>query len=754
MRSHIFFLLLALMGGTNSAIANPFPWVSTDRLWWITDPATTPTVTQQSFGITRVVQAGEGICTKVFLPPDNIATGIELRLQRTNASGSTWLGAHWGNRTPFGTSKYAGSIPPSNGGWHKLSVNLGNGLSSPIVAGDTITNGAWAMFRNDVVTRVWWDTCTAGPNELGPVLSFPNGNPLVIGVNAAFNAASQVTCTDNKDATCASIPVSINSAALVAGIGTVGTYPVTYTAKDSDGNTTVAVLQVSVEDRPPVANLGFVQRDVWLDSNWPVSQSEVSDLTSAANYPNNPSDRDLISVTDASQDQAWSSCGSGVSTWNCGQRMYGYIIPPVTGTYTFYLSADRSGEFWLNRNGSAQGRSNMELIGRVLASETNLYADLPLSTSVPSKTAGGEWNNTTRPGYVSSFHTGSRSLVLKAGQPYYFEALAKNATGGFQQLRLAWEGVASNPADGNVPFDYIRSARLAAVSSYRDTVVPTFNLNGNPFVHAAGTPYVEKAVCVDNVPVGCAITVTNWGAMSQSNPVAGSYTLTLRATDKAGNTATTTRTVTVAANGGFALGSATLNRWNVLGTGTGAQSRVPHVITTASMKPFSATAEVAPELISAVTSLSIPNQSLVDMKGFRIHALLHPRVSGLHKFWVSGDQDVELYINYDANNNASDTKLWNVAAELSKVANFCTTDFSLQYEWYKETCQQSVGINLQVGKAYYIALISRERYNSEHVAVAWQEPAGGVKTTAPPTNPADPNQATWIVPGSVLSPIQ
>jgi hypothetical protein len=753
MRSKVFFTLLALIGSTNCAIANPFPWVGNDRLWWSTDPATTPTLSQQSFGATRVVQVGEGICTKVFLPTDSLATGIELRLLK---NGSTWIGAHWGNRTPFGDSKYAGSIPLANGGWHKLSVSLANGLSAPIVPGDTITGGGWAMFRNEGVARVWWDNCIVGPNEIGPVISFPNGNPLVIGINAAFNAASQYTCTDNKDATCASIPVTINSAALLAGIATVGTYPVAYTATDSDGNTTVAVLQVRVEERPPVANFGFVQRDVWLDSNWGTSQSEVADLTNAANYPNNPSDRDLISVTDASQDQAWTSCGSGVVTANCGQRMYGYIVPPVTGTYTFYLSADRSGEFWLNRNGTAQGRSNMELIGKVLASEANLYTDLPLSTSVPTKTAAGEWNNTTRPGFISSLHTAGRPLVLKAGQAYYFEALAKNASGGWQQLRLAWEGVASNPAQANVPFDYIRSGMLAAVASFRDTALPTINLNGNPFVHTAGTPYVEKAVCVDNVPVGCTITVTSWGGMSQTNPVAGSYTLTLKATDKAGNTATATRTVNVSASGGFVLGSATLNRWNVLGTGTGAQSKVPQVITTASLKPFSATAEVTPELTSSVTNLSIPDQNLGDLKGFRIHALLHPRVSGLHKFWVSGDQDVELYINYDANNNLSDTKLWDSATELTKVASFCNaaTNWSYQYEWYKETCQQSVGINLQVGKAYYIAIISRERYNSDHIAVAWQEPAGGVTTTPPPTNPADPNHATWIVPGSVLSPIQ
>lgn len=748
-------LLLAALACDVRAQNPAYPWIAENRLWWNTDPSTTPIVTESAQkAVSRTVLAGEGVCTRLYLPTDSEATSIEMRVL---VNGTTWAGAHWGNRTPSGPSKLLGGVPIPNGGWHTLSASLADGLSSAVAPGSTISGSYWAMFRGSEVVRVWWDTCASGANQIAPVISFPGGNPHLIATGSVFNAASLYRCTDNKDATCASIPVTITPNAL--STAAVGTFPVTYKATDSDGNTATATLQVVIEDRPSPANMGFVSRDVWLDSNWSVVQTSVQDLRNARRagvntYPASPDGRDLISVTDASQDQPWSSCGRGANTSNCGQRIYGYIIPPVTGTYTFYLSADRSGEFWINRNGTSQVSTNLELIGSVNATETNLYTDLPSATAVPTRIAGGEWNNTARPGYISSFHTASRPLVLTAGRPYYFEALAKNGAGGWQQLRLAWQGTASNPAQPNVPFDYIRSANLAAVASFRDTTVPTINLNGNPVTHTAGTPYTDRATCVDNVPVGCTMSVTAWGGMNQTNPVAGTYTLTLKATDKAGNTATTTRTVTVGAVGGFAMGSATLNRWNVLGTGTGAQAKVPHVITTASLKPFSATAELIPEATSSVTSLSIPNQSLVDLKGFRIHALLHPRVSGVHKFWVSGDQDVELYINYDANNNSSDTKLWNSAAELTKVASFCSTDFSVQYEWYKQSCQQSADINLQAGKAYYIAIISRERYNSDHIAVAWQEPAGGVKTTPPPTNPADPNQATWIVPGAVLSPIQ
>lgn len=33
-----------------------------------------------------------------------------------------------------------------------------------------------------------------------------------------------------------------------------------------------------------------------------------------------------------------------------GDNMYGWLMPPVTGDYTFWISSDDNGEFFLNTN--------------------------------------------------------------------------------------------------------------------------------------------------------------------------------------------------------------------------------------------------------------------------------------------------------------------------------------------------------------------------------------------------------------------
>ena len=44
---------------------------------------------------------------------------------------------------------------------------------------------------------------------------------------------------------------------------------------------------------------------------------------------------------------------------SCGSRMKGWLVPPVTGNYEFWIASDDNGEFWLNTdNISLQRRCN------------------------------------------------------------------------------------------------------------------------------------------------------------------------------------------------------------------------------------------------------------------------------------------------------------------------------------------------------------------------------------------------------------
>ena len=93
-----------------------------------------------------------------------------------------------------------------------------------------------------------------------------------------------------------------------------------------------------------------------------------------------------------------------------GQRISGYLYPPVTGQYTFWIASDDQGELWL--------------------STTNDPADGSLIASVPDWTIPREWER----------HASQRSetITLQAGQAYYIEALAQEGGGG-DHLAVAWQ---------------------------------------------------------------------------------------------------------------------------------------------------------------------------------------------------------------------------------------------------------------------------------------------------------------------------
>src|SRR4051812_35834694 len=77
-----------------------------------------------------------------------------------------------------------------------------------------------------------------------------------------------------------------------------------------------------------------------------INGSAVSNLTTNPNFPNNPSStgtRPLFEMV--------SNLGN-----NIGVRMNGYICPPATGNYTFWVASDASAELWLSTTNSSANK--------------------------------------------------------------------------------------------------------------------------------------------------------------------------------------------------------------------------------------------------------------------------------------------------------------------------------------------------------------------------------------------------------------
>ena len=109
---------------------------------------------------------------------------------------------------------------------------------------------------------------------------------------------------------------------------------------------------------------------------------------------------------------------------NYGSAMRGFVIPPTTGSYTFWIASDDSGEL-------------------------RISPDATQANAVVRATNASYTNPNTYNTFASQQ---SVALTLTAGQPYYIEARQKQGDGG-NHLSIAWQGTEHLPAGdpGTVP---------------------------------------------------------------------------------------------------------------------------------------------------------------------------------------------------------------------------------------------------------------------------------------------------------------
>ncbi len=168
------------------------------------------------------------------------------------------------------------------------------------------------------------------------------------------------------------------------------TNPVTITIL---GNATVAANFI----RQGTGGTGTILREFWNA----VTGTTITSLTSNANYPNSPTGSGQLTSLEGP-----SNAGD-----NYGARIRGYIHPPITGAYTFWLASDDYGELRLSTSDNPAGAIRIAF--------------------VEGWTNSREWSK-----YASQRST---AINLTAGQKYYIEVLHKEATGG-DNVAVSWQG--------------------------------------------------------------------------------------------------------------------------------------------------------------------------------------------------------------------------------------------------------------------------------------------------------------------------
>ncbi|HEU4735115.1 MAG TPA: cellulase family glycosylhydrolase [Kofleriaceae bacterium] len=142
---------------------------------------------------------------------------------------------------------------------------------------------------------------------------------------------------------------------------------------------------------------GTILREYWLD----VSGTTTSSLTSSARYPDSPTGSEQLTALEGPTNVAD----------NYGSRIRGYLHPPISGTYTFWLASDDAGELFLGTNDNPASAIRIAFVD----GWTNPH----------------EWSK--------SASQRSVDINLIAGQKYYLEVLHKESLGG-DHVAVAWQG--------------------------------------------------------------------------------------------------------------------------------------------------------------------------------------------------------------------------------------------------------------------------------------------------------------------------
>lgn len=417
---------------------------------------------------------------------------------------------------------------------------------------------------------------------------------------------------------------------------------------DSGGLQRTAQIAVEVEPRA-------VKREYWSGINGNL----VSNLTSNANFPNNPN-----SVTW----QAFFETPSNIAE-NYGQRLSGYLRAPDSGSYTFWIASDDGGELWLSTDSNPSNKVRV-------AYHTGA-------------TNSREWGKYTT--------QKSAPITLEGGRFYYIEALHKEGAVS-DNLAVSWSGP---------DFDQVILGAPHVTQQFYNHEGPSLNDKSVTVFDRDGL--VTTLEAKDWADPGTTVTYLITGGNTDGAFTIDPLTGTIRASGSRLPVGTRVLTVTASDNGPTPLSDtasitvnvakACLKRevWTGLAGGQGIAE-----LTGSLYFPIS------PGQSGYTQHFEAPS-GWGDNYGQRLSGYLIPPTSGDYTFWIASDDGSELWLSSDVN-PSNKKRIGYVNGAVGNQA------------WTQQASQQSAVITLVAGKRYYIEALQKEGGGGDHLAVAWQGP--------------------------------
>ncbi len=446
-----------------------------------------------------------------------------------------------------------------------------------------------------------------------------------------------------------------------------GTYLVKLTVTDSrggQGEKTVTITVTGNGGGNNACTTGGLLREVFTN----VSGTAVADLLASGSFPNSPNQTTTLLTFEAPENVAD----------NYGTRIRGYIVPPTTGNYTFWIASDDASQLWLSSNDSAANAVQIASVTQWTSPrQYDWYAE---QQSVP--------------------------VNLVAGQKYYVEVLHKEGVQG-DHVSVAWQtpNAARSviPQSGLCPFVPAGVAPTVVLHAKptQGTAPLTVTFNGNDSSDSDGN------IVAYQWSFGNGATASGSTASYTYN-TPGSYEARLTITDNDGNSASSTQTITVNSGGGNAsctTNGLTWEYWdtiyaNDINSGLLSDPRYPN----------NPTATLTTDRFEAPTNYA-------DWYGARMRGYIVPPVTGSYTFWIASDDQTSLRLS-SSDNPAN-------AVEIAKVDSW-----TWQYQWETFATQKSSPVTLQAGQLYYVEVLHEEGGGGDHVAVAWTPPGGSRQVIA------------------------
>ncbi len=461
-----------------------------------------------------------------------------------------------------------------------------------------------------------------------------------------------------------------------------GSYTLTLTATKRD-ITETDTLAVTVHPRL-AADSGRATQQFWFD----IRGEELDDLTSHLRFPLYP---DMVRDAEALE-------GPYNFFYYYGTRTIGYLLPPRSGTYRFYLSGDNSAKFALSTD----------------ASPANLV-DL---SEVTSLTARGDF-------FVDPDRQISDSVVLNAGERYYFELLHKeHSSNDHHSVYWGFEGEETvslitgeflAPADEEQPNtpELDTTADYIVFAGQDQTLhLPTLrtDLRGFAVKRRWNAELIGQTWSVVGNSTGITFEDATDPRTSVTFPGEGSFTLQLEVvTDE--ETIRDEVTITILPALAEDTGLLTREVWFNRYFTSLDELRVWHEFPD------------APHIVDSLPALRGP-RDWSSKYATRVSGWLHVPETGDYTFYLTGDDEAEFRIS-------SDESAENLALAC-RVPQATRTG-----AWFDFPEQRSEVIRLEAGRRYYVELLHRETWSRDHFEVAWTVGA---------------NREPQIIEGSYFSP--